>query len=170
MINKPIVPLIFLILVSSTILPISAVSSNQQFHLMATPQDSIKPNNSLGSIAMGMTEQQVVKRLGKPRRITTAYDNCSGNNFQTFAYRQLEVVIRTNTVVILRTSSPKYATSSGIRVGDSIDKLQSIYPNISLISEKSIITHIAGDNSGIYLYFGHKNNKITTIEIFLDDC
>jgi hypothetical protein len=146
--------------------PLIAILPNQQFLPKMARVDSDK---SLGDIAIGMNQSQVMKLLGKPRRIITTYDGCVQENFRTFVYKQLEVVIQTDRVLALRTSSPRYATSQGIKVGDSISKVKSTYDQIftPLSNSASSFSYEIG---GRLLTFGYRNNKITTIEIFQDNC
>jgi hypothetical protein len=132
--------------------------------------DSIS-NTSIGGIKIGMSLQQVRNRLGKPRRLSQAYEPCTGGSLKTLAYDRLSIA-GTSSVLTVFTSNPSYKTDRGVRVGDSIAKAKKIYGKVLLSSssqEPGILNYME-EGGLLSLSFSYKNGKITSIRIHMDDC
>jgi hypothetical protein len=117
---------------ASSRLQVSRVNSATGKDIVYSPQKARQ--SSIGGIPLGATVKQVLRQLGQPNRKEMGM-NCG---FETIAlsYPDIEVLFFTDKetpkVFRVETSSPRYRTNKGIRVGDSIEKAQSADPSLSL--------------------------------------
>jgi hypothetical protein len=128
---------------------------------------------SIGGIKIGMTLQQVTKKLGKPNRISRISDPCTGQNRITLRYNKLIITILGEIVLEIENSNPIYQTGEKIKIGDPLSKAKNVYdkilstPSSSNQEGRELLYDKSAD--GI-LRFKSKQGKITSISIAINDC
>jgi hypothetical protein len=103
-------------------------------------------NSSIGGIKLGMSEQQVQRILGKPvkrQRLKTIYcGDTIVSIYYTYKNMKIELYEEAGTTKVDRIEviSRFHLTDKGIRVGDSMVKARTAYPNL-LVAEESGISY-----------------------------
>ena len=122
---------------------------------------------SIGGINVDMQPEQVIKILGKPRKITEII-GCTVN--YTLIYDGMKIVIGDPESTIYTTNS-NYRTDLGIKIGDPISKAEKIYDRklgFRSKKQKDLITYREriGRNPemSLILEIGYRNGRITHIE------
>jgi hypothetical protein len=121
------------------------VLSAQQVSADAYPSLLVQANNSDSdgyrkSTLGGMnrwttTEKQVRRILGKPLKKTVRFE-CGNDEIAELVYKDIKVNLyrkgKNFVVYQVITTSPKYVTDKGIRVGNSIEQAKAAYPSLIL--------------------------------------
>ena len=144
---------------------------------------------SIESIGLEMNLQKVKKRLGKPvQQNTSIRENidslCIQAKYGTILkYNKLEFLLlgdnlNNSSVYSIETSNPAYATTEGVRVGDSIIKLKRAYAKYNYRQTENRIVY--SNNHGLTpedsqpnsdsLSFTIDRNRIVQIELERDIC
>ncbi len=128
---------------------------------------------SIGGIKIGMTLQQVTKKLGKPAGTSRISDPCLGQQRITLRYPQLVITVLGERVLQIDSSNPLYQTGEKIKVGDPLSKAKRTYDRI--LSTPASTTEEGGDllydkSADGILRFKSKQGKITSISIIVNDC
>jgi hypothetical protein len=88
---------------------------------------------SIGGILLGVSEKDVIKKLGLPKSRKTGYSPCGESKYITLTYNginiELDGISETNKFYVnsITTSSSRYPTDTGIRTGDLMSKARKIY-------------------------------------------
>jgi hypothetical protein len=139
-----------MMLVRQRLLALSCIAtitilSAQQVAADAYPSLLVRANNSDSdgyrkSTLGGMnrwttTEKQVRRILGKPLKKTVRFE-CGNDEIAELVYKDIKVKLyrkgKNFVVSQVITTSPKYVTDKGIRVGDSIEQAKAAYPSLIL--------------------------------------
>jgi len=83
--------------------------------LMAINDNTIVPGDRIGQVFLGMTEDQLYKRLGEPSKTQTS----SGNVDYVYPSLNVNVDAITHKVWEIDTQDPAYSTVEGISIGSS---------------------------------------------------
>jgi hypothetical protein len=122
---------------------------------------------------LGITKTTLLKKLGRPlKKSAPQDDDCNGFAYTRWTYPGFAVDVTTATasnnqsfVAAIEITSPKFATINGIRVGDSLSKVASLY------AEK-IMTNIDGsqyisvrnyEKGGILIFTAKDSDLVTSI-------
>jgi hypothetical protein len=131
-------------------------------------------DTSIGGLKIGMSEREVIKKLGAPKSRKIAPNGCTGTNDISLEYSNLDLYIiegakKTDRsyLISITTTNSRYATNKRIRVGDSIGKAEKVYNKVAATGEKGRYLSLAAlkDNE-CALTFSSKNSK-TVSEISL---
>jgi hypothetical protein len=87
--------------------------------LIAAPVASanIVVGKSIGGVALGMTEQQVIAIVGPAKATTDSKDQITGQPVRELEYNSMYVQILNNSVVLVSSVSKKEKTANGAGVG-----------------------------------------------------
>jgi hypothetical protein len=122
-----------------------------------TPQHSsalIVPGVRIGPAAIGVTPRQIERSVGKPDKVVRAQ---SGDGIVatysdaglTVTYHHVanlgDIPARGRVAVQIRTTSPRYATAEGVRVGSTLPSARRAYPGI-----KCYATDLGGGNDCVF--------------------
>jgi maltose-binding protein MalE len=136
---------------------------------------------SIGSIKLGMKEKDITKILGKPKSKTIKYDDvCYGSYITTWKYNELEIegLSTTNNsnksqVHMIITSTSRYPTERGVKVGDNISKAQKAYSNLlSKFERGEGFDNLAYSNDayGGLVFSSNKQRVIRKIRLVAASC
>jgi hypothetical protein len=124
-------------------------------------------DTSIGGLKIGMSENEVIKKLGAPKSRKVAPNGCTGTNDITLKYSNLDLYIleganktdKSYLTAITATNS-RYATNKGIRVGDSIRKVIEAYLTSAVSDEKGLyLSAVDPKNNECALTFSIVNGK-----------
>ncbi len=95
---------------------------------------------SIGGVSMGSTANQIKSQLGQPQRKTTPVLFDVPEQYDaTWEYPGLKINVRANVdkesdyyIHGLSTTSSRYVTDRGVRVGDSVSKVKRLYAAFSM--------------------------------------
>jgi hypothetical protein len=148
-------------------LPIEKLALSQQGSIVLS-------DTSIGGLKIGMSEREVIKKLGVPKSRKIAPNGCTGTNDISLEYSNLDLYIiegakKTDRsyLISITTTNSRYGTNKGIRVGDSIGKAEKVYKKVAATAEKGRYLSLAAlkDNE-CALTFSSENGK-TVSEISL---
>ncbi|WP_013334476.1 hypothetical protein [Gloeothece verrucosa] len=142
-------------------------SSDNNYH---SKQSKMIPYNRLkvGGIGLSMTEEQVKKLLGQPLSTKNDYIAVAGFTrilqYPGLTVKMLEDVKPSGKFFVyeIEANSPKYATIDGVKVGDNILKVRTIYGNPKT-SDNNTLHYEVEYSSPTYFYFSIKNGQVTKI-------
>jgi hypothetical protein len=149
----------------------SSVRSLANLHpakLALSQQGSIVlSDTSIRGLKIGMSEREVIKKLGAPKSRKVQPNGCTGTNDIILKYSNLDLYILEGArradksyLTAITTTNSRYGTNKGIRVGDSIDKAGKIYKKAPASSEKGrYLSLTAPRNNECTLTFSSKNGK-----------
>jgi hypothetical protein len=139
---------------------------------------SPSPNSSLGGIKFNMSERQVQRILGKPRkREQSRLEQCGepAANYVFYTYKNLQVELNEHQgktfVGKVITTDRRFRTNKGIRVGDSIKKAQAADRTLAKVDrsdsndpeDKKFDTWTSGET--MFLMTANKRGIITSISL-----
>jgi hypothetical protein len=135
---------------------------------LAQVQRVSKTRLQVARIRYDMSEAEVVKRLGKPQnRNYTENDQCFGAATSTLTYPELDINLgadkrNTQRVYSVKTTSTKFATGDGVRIGDSRQKVFNTYGRTNEIRLE--------DKPGFtYLVYPTTQDRLLYLEFVLKD-
>ena len=121
------------------------------------PQQSsalIVPGVRIGPAAIGASRRRIERIVGKPDKVVRArsgggivatYSDAGlAVTYQRVAYFG-DIPVRGRQAVQIRTTSPRYATAAGVRVGSTLSSAQRAYPGI-----KCSATDLGGGNDCVF--------------------
>jgi hypothetical protein len=131
-------------------------------------------NTSIGGLKIGMSEKEVLKKLGTPRSRKIAPNQCTGTNDITLKYSNLELYLLEGSnktsqsyLSAITTNNSRYITNKGIRVGDLMSKAEQAYSKVATTNEKGLYLSLADRKQNeCALTFSSSNGK-TVSEIDL---
>jgi hypothetical protein len=87
--------------------------------LVAAPAASAKivVGKSIGGVAIGMTEAQVIAIVGPAKATTESKDEITGQPVRELAYNSMYVQVMNGTVILVSSVSKKEKTANGAGVG-----------------------------------------------------
>jgi hypothetical protein len=122
---------------------------------------------SIGGINVDMKPAQIIKILGKPKKISEKI-GCTVD--YTLIYDGMKIVI-SDFVSTINTTNSNYRTDLGIKIGDPISKAEKMYDRkLGFKSEKQtgLVTYRErierNPEMSLVLEIGHKNGRITYIK------
>ena len=124
-------------------------------------------NTSVGGLKIGMSENEVIRKLGAPKNRQVSANQCTGNNDIDLKYNNLDLYLekgsskkaRSYLIAIITTNS-RYATNKRIRVGDLISKAEKAYSKAAETSEeRRYLSLFDPKHAGCGLTFSSTNNK-----------
>lgn len=128
----------------------------------------------LGKIRPGMSEQQVRNILGKPTTSKTEFSRGVGDNIRTLQYPDISLSLVPHPdkpkkffVYQFVTRSRKFATPTGIKVGDTQSQVIKAYgkPHISQEDKATFLIYGVGSkDSAIVFTFRIEAGKVTEIQ------
>jgi hypothetical protein len=124
-------------------------------------------NTSIGGLKIGMSENEVIKKLGAPKSRKVEPNECTGTNDITLKYNNLDLYLlrgsrKTNKsyLVSITTNNSRYVTNKGIRVGDLMSKAEKTYSKTALTGEKGLYLSLADSKQNeCAITFSSKNSK-----------
>ncbi|MBE9228792.1 hypothetical protein IQ264_25605 [Phormidium sp. LEGE 05292] len=120
----------------------------------------------IGGVNLSMSEVQVRKVLGQPRKIKNGYMGVAGKT-RTLQYPGITVKLLEGSkptdnfsVYEIEADSSRYATKDGVKVGDRVSKVMSIYGKID---SATTLNYRVNSSSPTYFVFTIQNGKVTKI-------
>jgi len=124
---------------------------------------------AIAGITLGSKTEKVLAVLGKPRSIKKEVGDAYEDTAYTYFYPGLKIYIAGGSVSqSVECTSWRYATPDGIRVGDSVNKLYSIYGYSAvgqIQNNKGDIYYYCGPGSQTWMVFTVTKNKIIEISL-----
>jgi hypothetical protein len=100
-------------------------------------------NTAIGGLKIGMSESEVIKKLGAPKSRQVSANGCTGTDDIALKYNSLDIYLlggadktSKSYLTAITTSNSRYITSKGIRVGDLMSKAEKAYSKTAITSEK----------------------------------
>jgi hypothetical protein len=173
--------LLFCLLTSVNLVPTTMASTKNigQYHEAFSPKEKLSKAReidvskiSIGKLRIGMNMLTVAKILGQPRQKRVENDEvCYGSYLTTLNYNKLEIGIfgkNSGLIYNIQTTNPSYATSEGIRVGDSISKAKKAYAKYQFQQDGEVLRYINQAYGG--LSFKTSQGVITEIDLLSSSC
>ena len=147
--------------------PLEKLASNKKGHITLS-------NTSIGGLKIGMSESEVIKKLGAPKSRRIAANGCTGTDDITLEYNNLDIYLlggsdKTSKSYLssITTTNSRYITNKGIRVGDLMSKAEKAYSKTAVTGERGWYLSLADPKQNeCALTFSSKNSK-TVSEINL---
>jgi hypothetical protein len=120
---------------------------------------------------LGMTKATLLRKLGRPLKKSAKYqDDCNGFAYNTWTYPGFKIDVTASTadanqdfVAAIEITSPKFATINGIRVGDPLSKVASLYAETIMTSaDGSQYISVRNYEKGGILTFTAKDSDLVT--------
>jgi hypothetical protein len=120
---------------------------------------------------LGITKATLLKKLGRPlKKSAQQNDDCNGFAYTKWTYPGFTIDVTTSNskvnqdfVAAIEVTSPKFATIDGIRVGDPLSKVASLYKEEILTSIDGIrYISVRNYEKGGILTFSAKNSDLIT--------
>ncbi|MHC4242873.1 MAG: hypothetical protein ACYS18_11995 [Planctomycetota bacterium] len=118
------------------------VEANQQ----DLSDDTIVPGVRVGAVKPGMSKDDMLKKLGKPKRIYWGRNNYTLDNLPLWYrmnYRHVSFEIYDSVVLKIRVRGPSYKFANGLGVGDSEQRVKQAFGKDFLVFNEDLIY---GDN------------------------
>jgi hypothetical protein len=163
------------------------VTNQTKKEFRVTTNNESKPENDkyslsilIGSNQVGIDDKEeninLPGLLGEPISQKTEVSGkeafpYAGISFKTIEYEGLIITFYgskdgSNKVCNIKVSNEKYSTPLGIKVGDSLERLQEVYPVQNNEEQYGPgVYSLYGDKTGWGMFFHITDNKITNIEI-----
>ncbi len=166
--------------VSATALRVPAAAQQTTINPNVALDGNMTPNQSrgiaynrlqIGGVRLSMSEVQVKRVLGQPREIKNGYMAIAGKT-RTLLYSGLTVNLLEDGkpngnffVYEIKADSSRYATKDGVKVGDRVSNVTSIYGRTELSETDSATTlsYPVNSTSPAYFVFTIQNGKVTKI-------
>jgi len=133
----------------------------------ARPADSVVTEHGLGPLRAGMTIAEATTALGGALAVPTEYDTtlCDYAVWRG-APRGVRVMVDQGRIARVEVDSANVATAAGARVGDSEERIQSLYPGrVSVTPHKYEDGHYLTVNgvgdSGVAIVFETSKGRVT---------
>jgi hypothetical protein len=126
----------------------------------------IVPGQGVGDYTLGMSKDEVLSKLGEPKRISCGGESYTLNNLPKryyMSFGDISFEIADDTVTGIDVHSPLYKFANGLGVGDSEDKIKQAFGNNFHLKEgagKDVLTY---QDEGLTFEI-HKEDR-TVIEI-----
>jgi hypothetical protein len=136
-------------------------------------------NTSIGGLKIGMSENEVIKKLGTPSSRKIAPNGCTGTNDITLKYANLELYLLEGTnktdksyLSAITTTNSRYVTNKGIRVGDLMRKAEKAYTTSAVTGEQGLYLSLADrQQNECAIIFSSSNGKtISEIDLVCAVC
>lgn len=122
---------------------------------------------SIAGLKIGMTETEVIKKLGTPQSRKVASNECTGTNGISLKYSNLDIYLLGGTVkkiesylASINTTNPRYASDKQIKVEDLINKAERAYSKAAIAGYRGLQLSLADSKSNeCALIFSSKNGK-----------
>jgi len=134
-------------------------------------QDDIKIHQAtINGINLRSREDDIIRTLGQPLSVKEGFDEPLARKSKTYFYKGLRIYLIENEIYNLRCKRKDCMSFDGIRVGDSKEKIISVYgrgrPPYSDPEKSSISFGIQGLDR--YLVFHFRKHRVVEIELFVD--
>ncbi|MHC4143930.1 MAG: family 16 glycoside hydrolase [Planctomycetota bacterium] len=127
---------------------------------------TIVPGVGIGDFKLGMSKDEVLRRLGKPRLIYNSDGNHTLDNLPTTWYRlyygHITTEIKDDAVQMIRAHSPLYKFADGLGVGDSEDKIKQAFGS----DFDGSTDRPSYADKGVEFEIHKKNRTINEIDVF----
>jgi hypothetical protein len=131
-------------------------------------------NTSIGGLKIGMSENEVIKKLGVPKSRQVEPNGCTGTNDITLKYANLDLYILEGAnktdksyLTAITTTNSRYITNQGIRVGNLMRKAEKAYTTSAVTGEKGLYLSLADRQQNECAITFSSNNGKTISEIDL---
>ena len=168
--------LVLAIFLSFGAIPSAMSSSNPPLEKLALSQTrSIVLNDtSIGGLKIGMSEDEVVKKLGTPKSRQVEANGCTETTDISLKYNNLVIYLLGGSskksksyLVSITTTNSRYVTNQEIRVGDLMNKAEKAYAKAAVIGEKGRYLSLADRQQNECALTFLSNNSKTVSEINL---
>jgi hypothetical protein len=136
-------------------------------------------NTSIGGLKIGMSENEVIKKLGAPKSRQVEPNGCTGTNDITLKYANLDLYILEGAnktdksyLTAITTTNSRYVTNKEIRVGDLMRKAEKAYSKSAVTGEKGLYLSLADlKQNECAITFSSSNGKtISEIDLVCAVC
>jgi hypothetical protein len=167
--------LVFTILISIGSVSSATPRSRTPVALALSQKGYITLNNtSISGLKIGMSENEVIKKLGAPKSRKVRANGCTGTDDIALKYNNLDIYLLGGSnktsksyLTAITTTNSRYVMSKGIRVGDLMSKAEKAYSKTAVTGERGRYLRLADlKQNECTLTFSSKNSK-TVSEIDL---
>ncbi len=160
----------------------SAVSlSNTPLKELASRQkgEIVLRNTSIGGLKIGMSEKEVLRKLGTPQTRQVAPNLCTGTDDITLKYHHLTLYLEGGSnktsksyLFAITTTNSHYATNQGMRVGDLMSKAEQAYSKAAKNGEKGLYLSLADakQNECALTFYSGTSKTVTEINLTCAIC
>ncbi|MBL7187327.1 MAG: hypothetical protein ISS70_13480 [Phycisphaerae bacterium] len=134
----------------------------------ADSTQTIVPGVGVGDYTLGMSKDDVLRSLGKPRNIHFAGENYTLDNLPKhyfMSYGDISFTINDGAVTGITAHNPSYEFANGLRVGNSEDKIKQAFGHDFEFEEFSGIDILTYENKGLHFEINKKDRTIKEIGI-----
>lgn len=159
--------------------PLAAQTQSKRLQIHQIAQSEISSQSrdityarlEIGGIKLSMPESEVRKALGQPLEVKNGYMTIAGKT-RTLRYSGITIELLEDveptgkfSVYEIKTNSPRYVTKDGVKVGDRISKVISIYgrPEGSQTEGSDTLSYPVNHPTPAYLIFTIENGIVRTI-------
>jgi hypothetical protein len=143
--------------------------------LALSQKRSINLNNTaISGLKIGMSEGEVIKKLGAPKSRQVSANGCTGTDDIALKYNNLDIYLLGGSnktsksyLIAITTTNSRYVTSKGIRVGDLMSRAEKAYSKTAITGEKGRYLSLADLKQNECVLTFSSNNSKTVNEISL---
>ena len=130
---------------------------------------TIVPGVRVGDYTVGMSKDDVLKKLGKPDIIYAGGEECSLDDLPrqyVMAFGDLSFLIDYRSVEEVWVRSPLYKLTNGLGVGDSEEKIKQAFGDDFQLQESKWKDFLNYEDKGIQFEIHKKNRRVMQIGVF----
>ena len=128
----------------------------------------IVPGVGVGDYTLGMNKDEVLNKLGEPKSIFWGGEKYTLNNLPNryfMSYGAVSFSINNDSVTGITALSPSYKFASGLKVGDSVDKVKQAFGNDLQLREGEKIDILTYKDKGLSFEIDKNNRTVMEINV-----
>jgi len=129
---------------------------------------TIVPGLRVGDYTLGMSKDEVLKRLGKPKGILFEGEKYTLNNLPRTYFMIFDNVsfsIHDDSIIRIGVHSPFYKFTNGLGVGDSEEKIKQAFGNNFHLKEVAGKAFLTYEDEGLHFDIHQKNRTVMEINV-----
>jgi subtilisin family serine protease len=122
----------------------------------------------VGDYTLGMSKDDVLKNLGKPKKIHLGGEDCTMDNLPKryfMFYDDISFYLDEDTVTGIATHHPRYKFANGLKVGDSRDRIKQAFGSNFELEEHERMDTLIYEEKGLRFEIDKKSGTIKEIGI-----
>jgi beta-lactamase regulating signal transducer with metallopeptidase domain len=132
-------------------------------------QQTIVPGLGVGDYTLGMSKDEVLKKLGEPENIQYGGERYTLNNLPRryyMSFGDISFGITDDTVTGISVNSPRYKFTNGRGVGDSEEKIKQAFGSNFQIEEAGWKSQLNYENKGLQFEIRNEDRTVIGIDVY----